>query len=109
MRKPLTITILTLILLGILAAPIRNIAFGQTDVTVLPKSHPVAQTSQLIDKRFPGREATPVEFLFIDGEKNLSSGEIDDYKNKVKNVSGITHITENTTSNGSSDSRRFTK
>lgn len=100
MRKPLTITILTLILLGILAAPIRNIAFGQTDVTVLPKSHPVAQTSQLIDKRFPGREATPVEFLFIDGEKNLSSGEIDDYKNKVKNVSGITHITENTTSNG---------
>ena len=100
MRKPLTITILTLILLGILAAPIRNIAFGQTDVTVLPKSHPVAQTSQLIDKRFPGREATPVEFLFIDGEKNLSSGEIDNYKNKVKSVPGITHITENTTSNG---------
>ena len=100
MRKPLTITILTLILLGILAAPIRNIAFGQTDVTVLPKSHPVAQTSQLIDKRFPGREATPVEFLFIDGEKDLSSGEIENYKNKVKNVPGITHITENTTSNG---------
>ena len=100
MRKPLTITILTLILLGILAAPIRNIAFGQTDVTVLPKSHPVAQTSQLIDERFPGREATPVEFLFIDGAKNLAPQEIAAYKEKVRNVSGITHITENTTSNG---------
>lgn len=99
MRKPLTITILTLILLGIFAAPIRNIAFGQTDVTVLPKSHPVAQTSQLIDERFPGREATPVEFLFIDGEKNLSPQEITSYKEKIRNISGITHITENTTAN----------
>lgn len=100
MRKPLTITILTLILLGILAAPIRNIAFGQTDVTVLPKSHPVAQTSQLIDERFPGREATPVEFLFIDGAENLSQQEIVAYKEKVRNVAGITHITENTIANG---------
>ena len=100
MRKPLTITILTLILLAILAAPVRNIAFGQTDVTVLPKSHPVAKTSQLIDERFPGREATPVEFLFIDGESNVSAQEISAYKNKVRNVAGITHITENTSSNG---------
>lgn len=100
MRKPLTITILTLILLGILAAPIRNIAFGQTDVTVLPKSHPVAQTSQLIDERFPGREATPVEFLFIDGAEKLSQQEITVYKEKVRNVAGITHITENTIANG---------
>lgn len=99
MRKPLTITILTLILLGIFAAPIRNIAFGQTDVTVLPKSHPVAQTSRLIDERFPGREATPVEFLFIDGAKNLSPQEITSYKEKIRNISGITHITENTTAN----------
>ncbi len=99
MRKPLTITILTLILLGIFAAPIRNIAFGQTDVTVLPKSHPVAQTSQLIDERFSGREATPVEFLFIDGAKNLSPQEITSYKEKIRNISGITHITENTTAN----------
>jgi RND superfamily putative drug exporter len=100
MRKPLTITILTLILLGILAAPIRNIAFDQTDVTVLPKSHPVAQTSQLIDKRFPGREATPIEFLFIDGDKQVTSEEIATYKEKVRKVSGITYISENTTANG---------
>ena len=100
MRRPLTITVLTLILLGILAAPIRNIAFGQTDVTVLPKTHPVAQTSQLIDARFPGREATPVEFLFIDGATSLPPQEIESYKSKVKEVSGITHITENTIVNG---------
>ena len=100
MRKPLTITILTLILLGILAAPIRNIAFGQTDVTVLPKSHPVAMTSKLIDERFPGREATPVEFLFINGEKNLSTTEIADYKSKIKNVPGIIEVTESTSANG---------
>ena len=100
MRKPLAITVLTLILLGFLAAPIRNIAFGQTDVTVLPKSNPVAMTSQLIDERFPGREATPIEFLFIDGEKNLTTQEIDQYKAKIKNLSGITHVTENTSANG---------
>lgn len=100
MRKPLTITVLTLILLGILAAPIRNIAFGQTDVTVLPKTHPVAITSQIIDERFPGREATPVEFLFIDGAKNLSLEEISAYKERVRNIPGITNISENTRSNG---------
>ena len=100
MRKPLTITILTLILLGILAAPIRNIAFGQTDVTVLPKSHPVAVTSKLIDERFPGREATPVEFLFINGEKNLSTAEIADYKSRIKNVPGIIEVSGNTSANG---------
>ncbi len=99
MRKPLTITVLTLILLGILAAPIRNIAFGQTDVTVLPKTHPVAITSQIIDERFPGREATPVEFLFIDGAKNLSLEEISAYKERVRNIPGITNISENTRSN----------
>ena len=100
MRKPLTITILTLVLLGILAAPVRNIAFGQTDVTVLPKTHPVAQTSKMIDERFPGREATPIEFLFIDGEKSLSSQEIENYKNTIKQIPGITHVTENTSANG---------
>ncbi len=100
MRKPLTITILTLIILGILAAPIRNIAFGQTDVTVLPKTHPVAMTSKLIDERFPGREATPVEFLFIDGEKSLSAQEIEAYKSKVKAVPGIIEVTANTSASG---------
>jgi RND superfamily putative drug exporter len=100
MRKPLTITLLTLIFLGFLAAPIRNIAFGQTDVTVLPKSHPVARTSQLIDERFPGREATPIEFLFIDGAKNLTVQEIDQYKAALRSLSGITHVTENTSANG---------
>jgi len=100
MRKPLTITILTLIVLGILAAPIRNIAFGQTDVTVLPKTHPVAMTSKLIDERFPGREATPIEFLFIDGEKTLSAEEIDSYKNKVRVIPGIIEVTGNTSANG---------
>jgi RND superfamily putative drug exporter len=100
MRKPLTITILTLIILGILAAPIRNIAFGQTDVTVLPKSHPVAMTTKLIDERFPGREATPIEFLFIDGEKVLSTSEINEYKNNTSKVSGIIEVSENSSSNG---------
>jgi RND superfamily putative drug exporter len=100
MRKPLTITILTLIILGILAAPIRNIAFGQTDVTVLPKSHPVAMTTKLIDERFPGREATPIEFLFIDGEKVLSTSEINEYKNNISKVSGIIEVSENSSSNG---------
>ena len=100
MRKPLSITILTLFILGILAAPIRNIAFGQTDVTVLPKSHPVAMTSKLIDERFPGREATPVEFLFINGEKSLSLQEVEAYKNKIKNTPGIIEVSGNTTANG---------
>ena len=100
MRKPVTVTVLTLILLGFLATPIRNIAFGQTDVTVLPKTHPVAQTSQLIDKRFPGRETTPIEFLFINGQKNLTESEISEYKSKVQKVPGIIYISENTTVNG---------
>lgn len=100
MRKPLTITFLTLVLLGILAAPVRNIAFGQTDVTVLPKSHPVAQTSKLIDERFAGREATPVEFLFIDGTTKLSGQVVNEYRNQIGKISGITHVTDITSANG---------
>jgi RND superfamily putative drug exporter len=100
MRKPITVAVLTLILLGFLATPIRNIAFGQTDVTVLPKTHPVAQTSQLIDKRFPGRETTPIEFLFINGQKNLTESEISEYKSTVQKVPGIIYVSENTSANG---------
>ena len=42
MRRPVPVVIGSLLLLGILAAPISNIAFAQVDSRVLPKSDPAA-------------------------------------------------------------------
>jgi putative drug exporter of the RND superfamily len=90
MRRPVPVVIGSLLLLGILAAPISNIAFAQVDSRVLPKSDPAAIAAEEISNRFDGFEASPIEIVIPNG-----SGleiEVNTYLSKVANVEGIARV-----------------
>lgn len=90
MRRPVPVVIVSLIILGVLAAPIKDIAFAQVDSRVLPKSDKAAIASQLIMNRFPGQEGSPIEIIIPNGLHMQT--EVDAYINKVKSVDGILRV-----------------
>ena len=69
MRKPVSVVVLSLVILGVMAAPIKYIVFSQLDARVLPKSDKAAIAYQVLSDRFPGQESSPIEIL-IPGAAN---------------------------------------
>ena len=67
MRRPVPVVIGSLLVLGILSAPISNIAFSQVDSRVLPKSDPAAIGAATILERFDGFEGSPIEVVIPNG------------------------------------------
>ena len=90
MRRPVPVVLVSLIILGVLAAPIKDIAFAQIDSRVLPKSDKAAIASQVIMNRFPGQEGSPIEIIIPGGVQK--QGEVDAYVNKVKSVVGVMRV-----------------
>lgn len=87
MRRPVSITVLSLIVLGILAAPLTSAKFSQTDSRVLPASNPAAIATAVQAERFAGQTGNPVEIIIPDGVKK--SGEVNSYLAAVSKVEGI--------------------
>lgn len=90
MRRPLPVVIGSLLLLGLLAAPVNNIAFAQVDSRVLPQSNAAAIGAAKILERFDSFEGTPIEVVLPNG-----LGREDDvitYLEKVSKVEGIARI-----------------
>ena len=90
MRRPLIVAVSSLVVLGILAAPVVNIAFAQIDSRVLPSSNPAAIASAVIDDRFSGFEGSPIEVV-IPGGVNMEA-EVKQYLEKVARVNGIARV-----------------
>lgn len=90
MRRPVPVVLVSLIILGIFAAPIRNVSFGQVDSRVLPKSDKAAIASQLIVNRFPGQEGSPIEIIIPGGV--TKAAEVAAYAKKIAAVPGIVHM-----------------
>ncbi len=90
MRRPVPVVLVSLIILGIFAAPIANVAFGQVDSRVLPKSDKAAIASQLIVDRFPGQEGSPIEIIIPGGVSKVA--EVTAYAKKIAVVPGIVHM-----------------
>lgn len=90
MRKPVTVTLLSLIVLGVLASPISNIKFSQTDSRTLPATNAAAIATAEQAKRFPGQTGNPVEIIIKNGANK--SDEIANYLTEVKKVDGIAFI-----------------
>lgn len=89
MRRPVAVVALSLLVLAVLAAPIRNIFFSQLDARVLPKSDKAAIAYQELSNRFPGQESSPIEILIIDG---ASDEEIAKYVSQIQNTPGIVRV-----------------
>lgn len=90
MRRPVPVVLVSLIILAIFAAPIKNVAFGQVDSRVLPKSDKAAIASQLIVDRFPGQEGSPIEIIIPGGVGKVA--EVTAYAKKIAVVPGIVHM-----------------
>jgi len=90
MRRPVAVVMLSLIILTVLAAPIKNIVFSQVDSQVLPASNPAANASKIISERFPGQEGNPIEIIVPKGA--FMGTQINQYTTEIAQVPGIVRI-----------------
>jgi RND superfamily putative drug exporter len=90
MRRPIPIVVISLAILTIIAAPIKDISFGQTDSRALPQSNRAAIGAQVIADRFPGQEGSPIEILIPNGAARAA--EVATYVNKVEAINGIVRV-----------------
>jgi RND superfamily putative drug exporter len=90
MRRPVPVVLVSLIILGIFSAPIVNVAFGQVDSRVLPKSDKAAIASQMILDRFPGQEGSPIEIIIPGGATKAAEAAV--YAKEIAAVPGIVHM-----------------
>jgi RND superfamily putative drug exporter len=90
MRRPVPVVIGSLLVLGILAAPVSNIAFSQVDSRVLPKSDPAAIGAATILERFDSFEGSPIEVVIPNGVGREDT--VRNYLAKVAKVEGIARI-----------------
>ena len=91
MKRPVAVVILAMIILGVLAAPLKNIAFSQGDSRMLPESNPAAVATALQAARFPGQTGNPIEILILDGVGK--EAEVAAYSAQVGKVSGVVAVT----------------
>ncbi|CAB4571658.1 unannotated protein [freshwater metagenome] len=87
MRKPVSVTLLSLIFLGILASPLAGAKFSQTDSRTLPADNPAAIATAVQAERFPGQTSNPIEIIIIGGASK--SSEISEYSANLATVPGI--------------------
>ncbi len=91
MKRPVAVVLLSLIILGILTAPIKDIAFSQGDSRILPASNPAAVATAIQESRFESNIAT-IEIIVLDGAGR--ENQISSYLEEVKKVSGIVTVAE---------------
>jgi RND superfamily putative drug exporter len=91
MKRPVAIVVLALIVLGVLASPLKNIAFSQGDSRMLPASNPAAIATAVQAERFAGQTGNPVEIIITNGVGR--DAEINLYMTEVAKVSGILAVT----------------
>ena len=90
MRKPISVVVLSLIILTVLAAPIKNIVFSQVDSQVLPANNSAAIAARVIIERFPGQEGNPIEIIVPKGA--FMGTQINQYTTDISQLPGIIRI-----------------
>ena len=90
MRRPVPVVAFSLLLLGLMIAPLTNVKFSQVDMRVLPASDPAYQASAFIQEKFPGEESNPIEIVFPGGASNLEA--INSYAAQVRQLENIVRI-----------------
>ena len=90
MRRPIPVVAFSLLVLGLMIAPITNVKFSQVDSRVLPASDPAYQATAFIQEKFPGQEGNPIEIIFPDGAKNLDA--INSYASAIAQTPNIVRV-----------------
>jgi RND superfamily putative drug exporter len=92
MRRPVSITVLSLIVLGVLAAPLTAAKFSQTDSRTLPASNPAAIATAVQAERFPGQTGNPIEIIIPDGV--AKGDEVTAYIAEVGKIEGVVLVNQ---------------
>lgn len=90
MRRPVPVVAFSLLLLGLMIAPLTNVKFSQVDSRVLPASDPAYQASAFIQEKFPGQEGNPIEVIFPAGASNATA--VNTYATQIGQVSEIVRV-----------------
>jgi RND superfamily putative drug exporter len=90
MKRPVSAVLVSLVILGVMAAPITGIKFSQGDSRMLPADNKAAFATALQSERFPGQTGTPIEIIIIDGADKLV--EINTYTQKLGQTAGIVGV-----------------
>jgi RND superfamily putative drug exporter len=90
MKRPVSAVLVSLVILGVMAAPITGIKFSQGDSRMLPADNKAAFATAQQAERFPGQTGTPIEIIIIDGADKLE--EINAYTQKLGQVAGIVGV-----------------
>ena len=90
MKRPVAVVTLSLIILAILAAPIKNIVFSEVDSRVLPANNQAAIASALSIKDFNGQSANPVEIIIPGGAAHQT--ELASYTSNVSKIANIVSV-----------------
>ncbi|MGA1591215.1 MAG: MMPL family transporter [Candidatus Nanopelagicaceae bacterium] len=90
MRRPVPVVAFSLLILGLMIAPISNVKFSQVDSRVLPASDPAYQASAFIQEKFPGEESNPVEIIFPNGANNLAA--VNSYASRLGQIPDVVRV-----------------
>lgn len=90
MKRPFSVILGTLILLGIFAAPALNAQFSQVDDRVLPASNKVAIASQVSRDRFEGQVTSPLEIVV---PQSATSQQLSALAASVSAIGGVDSVT----------------
>ncbi len=90
MKRPIPVVAFSLIVLGLMIAPLNNVKFSQVDSRVLPASDPAYQASAFIEEKFPGQEGNPIEIIFPNAGNQIES--VNAYAAKLAQVKDIVRV-----------------
>jgi len=89
MKRPVAVVLLSLIILGVLAAPFKDIAFSQGDFRMLPANNPAAVASAVQESRFSSDIST-IEIVVPNGVGKET--EVANYIAEIEKVNGIVTV-----------------
>ena len=90
MRRPVSVVVLSLLILGTLAAPLKDIVFSQVDTRVLPASNKAAIAAQVGLEKFPGEQANPIEIIIPNGTTKMVA--INNFVSSLANIPGVVAV-----------------
>jgi RND superfamily putative drug exporter len=86
MRRPFTVSLVTIAVLGAAATLVTNANFGQVDDRVLPADNPASISSQVFRDYFSSFEGSPIEILLPKNE------DVDAYATELSEKSKIVRV-----------------
>ena len=90
MKRPISVVAFVLIILAILATPIKNIVFSEVDSRVLPASNKAAIATAVSIKQFDGQSANPIEIVIPGGATHQA--QLASYSAEVAKVQHIVSV-----------------